>query len=57
MSAVVETHGEPAPFQPRGLTPTIRRLAAHYGERAVVEATDALLARMAAWGSLRERVK
>lgn len=52
-----ERHGASAHPEPRGLTPTIRRLCAHYGAEAVESAADVLLERMAAWGSLRERVK
>jgi hypothetical protein len=39
-----------------GLQPTIRKLAARYGEDAVRRAVDAVLADMAAWGSTREHV-
>ena len=39
-----------------GLQPTIRKLAARYGEEAVRRAADSVLADMATWGSTREHV-
>ena len=56
IDALAETKG-PVAIRPDGLVPTIRRLAARYGEQAVALAADALMARLAAWGSTRERVK
>lgn len=39
-----------------GLVPVIRTLARRFGEKAVAAAADALLARLEASGSMRERV-
>lgn len=55
IDALAETQG-PIGIAPAGLVPTIRRLVARYGEHAVAHAADALMARLAQWGSTRERV-
>ena len=55
IDALAETQG-PIGLAPAGLVPTIRRLTARYGEHAVGHAADALMARLARWGSTRERV-
>ncbi len=55
IDALAETQG-PVAITPAGLVPTVRRLVARYGEHAVAHAADALMARLAAWGSTRERV-
>ena len=55
LEAFAERHG-PVSIRPDGLLPTIRRLAAQYGEDTVAAAVDALMARLAQWGSTRERV-
>ena len=46
----------PVAIKADGLAPTVRRLAARYGEDAVEAAAIALMARLKAWGSTRERV-
>lgn len=56
IEALAEREGAIA-MRATGLQPTIRKLAARYGEGAVEFAADALMARMAQWGSTRERVK
>jgi hypothetical protein len=56
IDALAATHGE-IDIPAVGLLPTIRKLAARYGEDAVAAAADALMARLKAWGSTRERVK
>lgn len=55
IDALAETVG-PVDIRAAGLAPTIRKLAARYGEDAVAAAADALMARLKAWGSTRERV-
>lgn len=55
IDALAETQG-PVSIAPAGLVPTVRRLATRYGEPAVAQAADALMTRLAAWGSTRERV-
>ena len=55
IDTLAETHG-PVNVVAAGLVPTIRRLVSRYGEHAVAHAADALMARLAAWGSTRERV-
>jgi adenosylmethionine-8-amino-7-oxononanoate aminotransferase len=55
IESLAETQG-PIGVQPDGLTPTLRKLVARYGEPAVGAAIDALMARLAHWGSTRERV-
>lgn len=42
---------------PGGLVPVIRKLAKRFGEKEVARATDALLKRLEAMGSMRETVK
>jgi hypothetical protein len=46
----------PVEIRPAGLLPTIRKLAARYGEERVAAAAEALMARLKAWGSTREKV-
>ncbi len=55
IDALAEAVG-PVDIRAAGLAPTIRKLAARYGEDAVTGAADALMARLKAWGSTRERV-
>ena len=55
IDALSEVEG-PIAIAPAGLVPTIRRLARRHGEHAVARAADTLMARLAAWGSTRERV-
>lgn len=55
IDALAETHG-PVTIPAAGLKPTIRKLAARYGEAAVDSAADALMVRLKAWGSTREKV-
>lgn len=50
-----ETHGV-IDIASGGLVPVIRTLARRFGEKAVAAAADALLARLEASGSMRERV-
>jgi hypothetical protein len=50
-----ETHG-PIDMKCAGLTPVIRKLARRFGEEAVAAAADRLIERLAAHGSMRERV-
>lgn len=51
-----ETQG-PLDIAPAGLAPVIRRLAKRFGEKEVSSATDVLLKRLEAMGSMREKVK
>lgn len=55
IDALSEIEG-PVSIEPTGLVPTIRRLAKRHGEHAVARAADRLMARLAEWGSTRERV-
>lgn len=55
IDALTESEG-PVSIAPSGLVPTIRKLAKRHGEHAVARAADALMARLATWGSTRERV-
>lgn len=47
----------PIEIESAGLVPVVRKLAAHYGEKAVSAAADALMKKIAAMGSMRETVK
>lgn len=47
----------PIEIESAGLVPVIRKLSARYGEKAVSTATDALMKKIAAMGSMRETVK
>jgi hypothetical protein len=51
-----ETHG-PIDIAPGGLAPVIRKLATRFGEKEVSRAADALMERLEAMGSMREKVK
>jgi len=44
-------------IKPGGLVPVIRKLASRFGEKDVTRATDALIKRLEAMGSMRETVK
>jgi hypothetical protein len=55
LNVIEETHGATG-ITGGGLIPVIRKLAARFGEKAVSRATDDLLARIEATGSMRERV-
>lgn len=51
-----ENHG-PIDIAGGGLAPVIRKLAKRFGEKAVTRATDALMKKIEAMGSMRETVK
>ena len=51
-----DAHG-PLAIAPGGLAPVIRKLAKRFGEKEVARATDTLLKRLEAMGSMREKVK
>jgi hypothetical protein len=54
---VLEEKCGPVEIAGTGLVPIIRKLAARYGEKAVSGATDTLMKKIAAMGSMRETVK
>lgn len=56
IGALEETHGA-IDMAPGGLAPVIRKLVKRFGEKDVARATDALLKRLEAMGSMREKVK
>lgn len=51
-----DTHG-PIDIAPAGLAPVIRKLANRFGEKEVSRAADALVKKLEAMGSMREKVK
>jgi len=51
-----ETHG-PIDIAPGGLAPVIRKLVTRFGEKQVSRAADALMEKLEAMGSMREKVK
>lgn len=54
---LAELQHAPALDNVRGLAPTVRKLAALHGDKAVLAAADAVMERLRSWGSTRERVK